>query len=56
VGVDVAGETFAATGKVVTRNGWRDVYQEARWTQDADKDARRQRHPAPAGDAARATA
>jgi len=26
VSVDVAGEMFAASGKVVTRNGWRDVY------------------------------
>jgi DNA topoisomerase-3 len=37
VGVAVEGETFVATGKVVTRNGWRDVYQEAD-EQDADKD------------------
>jgi DNA topoisomerase-3 len=29
VGVQIEGETFAASGKVVTRNGWRDVYQEA---------------------------
>jgi DNA topoisomerase-3 len=26
VGVDVAGENFRASGQVVTRNGWRDVY------------------------------
>lgn len=26
VGVDVSGETFRASGQVVTRNGWRDVY------------------------------
>ena len=38
VGVEVEGETFVATGKVVTRNGWRDVYQEAD-EQDAEKDA-----------------
>ena len=28
VGAEVEGETFTASGKVVTRNGWRDVYQE----------------------------
>lgn len=37
VGVNIEGETFAASGKVVTRNGWRDVYQEAE--DEADKDA-----------------
>lgn len=37
VGVNIEGETFAASGKVVTRNGWRDVYQEAE--EEADKDA-----------------
>ncbi|KAI5911937.1 DNA topoisomerase 3 [Azoarcus sp. PA01] len=37
VGVDIEGETFVAAGKVVTRNGWRDVYQEVD-EQDADKD------------------
>lgn len=36
VGVEIAGETFAATGKVVTRNGWRDVYEQG--DDDADKD------------------
>lgn len=36
VGVNIEGETFAASGKVVTRNGWRDVYQEAE--EDTDKD------------------
>ncbi|AHF04680.1 DNA topoisomerase [Marichromatium purpuratum 984] len=35
VGVEIAGETFAATGKVVTRNGWRDVYDQG--DDDADK-------------------
>ncbi|HZZ03536.1 DNA topoisomerase 3 [Paraburkholderia sp.] len=29
VALDVAGERFEAKGKVVTRNGWRDVYAEA---------------------------
>jgi DNA topoisomerase-3 len=29
VAVEVESETFAASGKVVTKNGWRDVYQEA---------------------------
>lgn len=28
VGVNVAGEDFGATGRVVTRNGWRDVYDQ----------------------------
>ncbi len=36
VGVAVAGETFAASGKVVTRNGWRDVFQDN--DDDSDKD------------------
>ena len=36
VGVDVAGETFAASGKVVTKNGWRDVYDQA--DEDTDKE------------------
>lgn len=35
VDVDVAGETFAASGKVVTRNGWRDVFQD---NDDTDKE------------------
>ncbi|RPZ95398.1 DNA topoisomerase III, partial [Pseudomonas aeruginosa] len=29
VGVEIAGENFAASGKVVTRNGWRDVFDQA---------------------------
>jgi len=29
VGVDVEGESFSASGKVVTHNGWRDVFQES---------------------------
>ena len=29
VGVEIAGENFAASGKVVTRNGWRDVFEQA---------------------------
>lgn len=36
VGVEIAGENFAASGKVVTRNGWRDVYEQG--DDDADKD------------------
>ena len=36
VGVDVAGETLAASGKVVTKNGWRDVYDQA--DEDTDKE------------------
>jgi DNA topoisomerase-3 len=36
VGAEIEGETFTASGKVVTRNGWRDVYQEA--DDDSDKD------------------
>lgn len=28
VGVEIAGENFAASGKLVTRNGWRDVYSQ----------------------------
>ncbi|HCU3554246.1 DNA topoisomerase III [Xanthomonas campestris] len=47
VGVDVAGETFAASGKVVTKNGWRDVYDQV--DEDADKeqdDSDSQRLPA----------
>ncbi len=28
VGVEIAGENFSASGKVVTRNGWRDVYSQ----------------------------
>jgi len=34
VAVEVVGEDFAVTGKVVTRNGWRDVFQ------DNDEDAK----------------
>ena len=36
VGVEIAGENFAASGKVVTRNGWRDVYSQA--DEEAEKD------------------
>jgi DNA topoisomerase-3 len=43
VGVEVAGENFAASGKVVTRNGWRDVYnqadEEAEKNEDDDRGA-----------------
>ncbi len=38
VGVGVAGELFAASGKVVTRNGWRDVFQEGDQEGDQDPD------------------
>ncbi len=50
VGVEVEGETFTASGKVVTKNGWRDVYQEAEEEGakegDADDAAGDQRLPA----------
>ena len=36
VGVEIAGENFAASGKVITRNGWRDVYSQA--DEEAEKD------------------
>lgn len=38
VGIDVAGETFAARGKVVTLNGWRDVFQDNEEDSDKDQD------------------
>ncbi len=37
VAANIEGETFAASGKVVTKNGWRDVYETA--DEDGDKDA-----------------
>lgn len=37
VAANIEGETFAASGKVVTKNGWRDVYETA--DEDDDKDA-----------------
>ncbi len=37
IGVQVEGESFSATGKVVTRNGWRSVYQEDTGEDDKDK-------------------
>ncbi|AZK89881.1 DNA topoisomerase III [Xanthomonas oryzae] len=37
VALDVAGERFEASGKVVTHNGWRDVYAEA--DEDAEGEA-----------------
>lgn len=37
VGANIEGETFAASGKVVTKNGWRDVYETA--DEDDEKDA-----------------
>jgi DNA topoisomerase-3 len=36
VGVKIEGEEFTTSGKVVTRNGWRDVYQEVE--EDSDKE------------------
>lgn len=41
IAVDVQGHTFTATGKTITRNGWRDVYQveeEAPKDDEADAD------------------
>ena len=37
VAANIEGETFAASGKVVTKNGWRDVYETA--DEDNEKDA-----------------
>lgn len=56
VGVEIAGESFAASGKVVTRNGWRDVYGQADedGEKDDDEDSGTQALPAMAqGDAVR---
>jgi len=39
VTLDVTGETFEARGKVVTRNGWRDVYAEADEESEGDGEA-----------------
>jgi len=36
VGVEIAGETFIASDKVVTRNGWRDVYSQVE--EETEKD------------------
>ncbi|MEW7978719.1 MAG: DNA topoisomerase III [Candidatus Sedimenticola endophacoides] len=38
VGIEVAGETFAARGKVVKLNGWRDVFQDNEEDSDKDQD------------------
>uniref|UniRef100_UPI003AF54D82 DNA topoisomerase III n=2 Tax=Thiolapillus sp. TaxID=2017437 RepID=UPI003AF54D82 len=38
VGIEVAGETFAARGKVVTLNGWRDLFQDNEEGSDKDQD------------------
>ena len=47
VGVTIEGEEFTASGKVITRNGWRDVYQEVEENGDKDsEDAGSQRLPA----------
>jgi DNA topoisomerase-3 len=56
VGVEIAGENFAASGKVITRNGWRDVYAQADedGEKDDDEDSGTQALPAMAqGDAVR---
>ncbi|WP_017161201.1 DNA topoisomerase 3 [Xanthomonas phaseoli] len=39
VALDVAGERFEAGGKVVTRNGWRDVYAEAEEEAEGEAEA-----------------
>ncbi|WP_027477969.1 DNA topoisomerase III [Curvibacter gracilis] len=38
IAVDVQGETFTASGKTVTRNGWRDVYQVEQEEGEAEED------------------
>lgn len=38
VGLDVAGESFRASGQVVTRNGWQDVYTVDESDEGTDKD------------------
>ena len=45
-GVEIAGETFAASGKLVTRNGWRDVYEQADDENEQDDDTGGQALPA----------
>lgn len=38
VTIDIEGETFGAKGKVVTKNGWKDVFQEIEDETDSDTD------------------
>ncbi|SAL62496.1 DNA topoisomerase 3 [Caballeronia humi] len=45
VALDVAGERFEASGKVITRNGWRDVYAEADEEAEAETDGGEQALP-----------
>ncbi|EBM5962852.1 DNA topoisomerase III [Salmonella enterica] len=37
--LDIKGETFAAGGKVVTKNGWKDIYTAAEEEDDGEKEA-----------------
>lgn len=46
VGVGVGDEIFVASGKVVTRNGWRDVYDQAEEESDKEQDDAAQTLPA----------
>jgi len=46
VGIEIAGENFAASGKVVTRNGWRDVYSQEEEGDKEDDDNGAQPLPA----------
>lgn len=39
VGVEIAGEKFTATGRVVTRNGWRDIYTQSEEEKENDEDS-----------------
>jgi DNA topoisomerase-3 len=56
VGVEIAGENFAASGKGVTRNGWRDVYSQADEEAEKDDDSGTQALPSMAqGDAVTCT-
>jgi DNA topoisomerase-3 len=45
VALDVAGERFEAGGKVITRNGWRDVYAEADEESEAEAESDEQALP-----------
>jgi DNA topoisomerase-3 len=45
VALDVAGERFEAGGKVITRNGWRDVYAEADEEAEAEAEGGEQALP-----------
>lgn len=46
IGVVVDGENFAASGKVVTRNGWRDVYDQVDEDNDKEQEEAAQTLPA----------